>query len=123
MSRFDKVLANLRSQPEQNAPPSPHKTATLAELSASNDFSASTIASALAGPIALRASAYLLWITVHTGPFFSTPTTSLLLCYFDFACGFFALGWPTSLPQAPSGSDENVSCANRSWRAVMQPSP
>ena len=79
------MLANLRSQPEQNAPLSPQTTATLAELSESNDFRASTSASALAGSIAFRASSNLLWITVHTERFFSmriisrSPDFSLLI--------------------------------------------
>src|SRR6267143_320766 len=76
----------FRSQPAQNAPPSPHSTATAASASRSNAVKASTSASALSGSMALRACGRE-WITVHTLPFFSTLTvmaTSSIDWYFDF---------------------------------------
>src|SRR3954465_6741046 len=80
------VAQYLRSQPAQNAPPSPQSTATAASRSLSNAWKAATSASALSGSIALRASARE-WITVHTLPFFSILTvmaTSSVDWYFDF---------------------------------------
>src|SRR6266404_1462399 len=76
----------LRSQPAQNAPPSPQSTATAASASRSNAVKASTSASALSGSMALRACGRE-WITVHTLPFFSILTvmaTSSIDWYFDF---------------------------------------
>src|ERR1041384_3065544 len=64
------VAQYLRSQPAQNAPPSPHSTATAESGSSSNSENAATSASALCGSIALRASGRE-WITVHTFAFFS----------------------------------------------------
>src|SRR5262245_7280364 len=75
------VLTYFRSQPAQNAPPAPYKTATEAFLSASNSRNAAVSASALFGSIALRASGRS-WITVHIDPSFSILTvmkTSLLV--------------------------------------------
>src|SRR3954467_3536697 len=65
--------AYLRSQPAQKAPPAPQNTATAASGSRSNARKASTSASALSGSMALRASGRA-WMTVVTGPFFSTVT-------------------------------------------------
>src|SRR6266513_5445760 len=76
----------FRSQPAQNAPPSPQRTATAASASRLNAVKASTRASALSGSIALRACGRE-WITVHTLPFFSILTvmaTSSVDWYFDF---------------------------------------
>src|SRR5207302_3257414 len=76
----------FRSQPAQNAPPSPQSTATAASASRSNAVKASTSASALSGSMALRACGRE-WITVHTFPFFSILTvmaTSSIDWYFDF---------------------------------------
>src|SRR5437870_10688813 len=76
----------FRSQPAQNAPPSPQSTATAASASRSNAVKASTSASALSGSIAFRACGRE-WITVHTLPFFSILTvmaTSSIDWYFDF---------------------------------------
>src|SRR5439155_22172449 len=76
----------FRSQPAENAPPSPQSTATAASASRSNAVKAATSASALSGSIALRACGRE-WITVHTLPFFSTLTvmaTSSIDWYFDF---------------------------------------
>src|SRR3954470_2324702 len=80
------VAQYLRSQPAQNAPPSPHSTATAALESLLNDSKANTSASALSGSIALRDSARE-WITVQTLPFFSILTvmaSSNVDWYFDF---------------------------------------
>src|SRR5258706_7362455 len=76
----------FRSQPAQNARPSPQSTATAASASRSNAVKASTSASALSGSMALRACGRE-WITVHTLPFFSILTvmaTSSIDWYFDF---------------------------------------
>src|SRR5882762_10584208 len=76
----------FRSQPAQNAPPSPQSTATAASTSRSNAVKASTSASALSGSIAFLACGRE-WITVHTLPFFSILTvmaTSSIDWYFDF---------------------------------------
>src|SRR6266446_2354238 len=76
----------FRSQPAQNAPPSPQRTATAASGSRSNAVKASTSASALSGSMALRACGRE-WITVHSLPFFSILTvmaTSSIDWYFDF---------------------------------------
>src|SRR5213592_3302013 len=75
----------FRSQPAQNAPPSPQSTATAASASRSNVVKASTSASALSGSMAFRACGRE-WITVHTLPFFSilTAMTASVDWYFDF---------------------------------------
>src|SRR5688572_4298551 len=75
----------FRSQPAQNAPPSPHSTATAASRSLSKSRNAETRASALSGSIALRASGRE-WMTVQTLPFFSILTAMALSVewYFDF---------------------------------------
>src|SRR5687768_8342398 len=82
---FTREAQYLRSQPAQNAPPSPHSTATAAFSSLSKASNAETSASALSGSIALRASARE-WITVQTLPFFSilTAMTTSIDWYFDF---------------------------------------
>src|SRR5881394_4173965 len=79
------VAQYLRSQPAQNAPPSPHSTATAAFGSSLNDSNAATSSSALSGSIAFLASARE-WITVHTFPFFSILTAMPVSVdwYFDF---------------------------------------
>src|SRR3954471_19746428 len=80
------VAQYLRSQPAQNAPPSPQSTATAASRSLSNDSKAATSASALCGSIALRDCGRE-WITVQTLPFFSILTvmaSSSVDWYFDF---------------------------------------
>src|SRR5258706_15108203 len=76
------------------------------------DFRTSTSASALGGSIAFRASSNLLWITVHTEPFFSmriisrSPDFSL----FDLECGSFALD--RSAPRHESSTDVKGSALN-----------
>src|SRR3954463_4926136 len=84
------VAQYLRSQPAQNAPPSPQSTATAASRSLSNDSKAATSASALCGSIALRDCGRE-WITVQTLPFFSILTvmaSSSVDWYFDFVSPF-----------------------------------
>src|SRR5690242_21430621 len=84
------VAQYLRSQPAQNAPPSPHSTATAASRSLSNASKADTSASALSGAIALRACGRE-WITVQTLPSFSILTviaSSSFDWYFDFVSPF-----------------------------------
>src|SRR3954462_14340718 len=79
----------FRSQPAQNAPPSPHSTATAASGSLSKDSKTETKASALSGSMALRTSIREC-TTVHTRPFFSTLTAMKASSmhkvdwYFDF---------------------------------------
>src|SRR5882672_12593950 len=85
----------FRSQPAQNAPPSPHSTATAASASRSNAVKASTSASALSGSMALRACGRE-WITVQTLPFFSILTvmaTSSVDWYFDFVSPYSYLAF------------------------------
>src|SRR5215203_2649899 len=65
--------AYLRSHPAQKAPPAPQNTATDASGSRSKARNASTSASALSGFTAFRASGRE-WMTVVTGPLFSTVT-------------------------------------------------
>src|SRR5690349_17865239 len=83
---FTSVAQYFRSQPAQNAPPSPQSTATAASGSLSNWPNAATSASALSGSIALRACGRE-WITVHTLAFFSILTAmdkTSIDWYFDF---------------------------------------
>src|SRR3982751_4388742 len=98
------VAQYLRSQPAQNAPPSPQSTATAASRSLSNDSKAATSASALCGSIALRDCGRE-WITVQTLPFFSILTvmvSSSVDWYFDFVSpySYIALHRLRELPQA-----------------------
>src|SRR5690349_18990053 len=84
------VAQYLRSHPAQNAPPSPHSTATAASGSLLKASKADTSASALSGSIAFLACGRE-WITVQTLPFFSILTvmaSSSVDWYFDFVSPF-----------------------------------
>src|SRR5262245_7596836 len=105
-----RLETDFRSQPAQKAPPSPHNTATLADLSASNASKAATKSSALLASMALRASGRL-WMTVQTEPDFSMRTAMAFLVV--------ALLW-RQLSKGETVSGEMVGLACSKWAGGRQ---